>query len=188
MIPNYLKENKNNKIEENNYFIYAGRLSVEKGIYELIEGYLNSDLKNQILKIVGAGPELTKLKNKYNNENIEFLEQLPNKETIDLILGSKGVISQQNFMRVNLHYFAKLHLNGKTSLFPNSGGIKEFLPVNYDFLFNQFDYQDFTNKLNKLNEDDIRNRSSQKAKEFIRAKLDPQILITKFNEIILNDE
>ena len=65
---------------------------------------------------------------------------------------------------------------------------KNFYQSTYDFLFNQFDYQDFTNKLNKLNEDDIRNQSSQKAKEFIKAKLDPQILITKFNEIILNDE
>ena len=188
VVPNYLKENKNNKIEENNYFIYAGRLSVEKGIYELIESYLNSDLKNQILKIVGTGPELTKLKNKYNNENIEFLEQLPNKETIDLILGSKGVISATKLYEGQPTLLCEASLNGKTSLFPNSGGIKEFLPVNYDFLFNQYDYQDFTNKLNKLNKDDIRNRSSQKAKKFIRAKLDPQILITQFNEIILNDE
>ena len=188
VIPNYLKENQNNQINENNYFIYAGRLSAEKGIYELIESYLKSDLKENILKIVGDGPELTKLKNKYQNKNIEFLSQLPNDETIDLIMGSKGVISATKLYEGQPTLLCEASLNGKTSLFPNSGGIKEFLPVNYDFLFNQFDYQDFTNKLNKLNEDDIRNRSSQKAKEFIRAKLDPQILITKFNEIILNDE
>ena len=188
VIPNYLKENQNNQINENNYFIYAGRLSAEKGIYELIESYLKSDLKENILKIVGDGPELTKLKNKYQNKNIEFLAQLPNDETIDLIMGSKGVISATKLYEGQPTLLCEASLNGKTSLFPNSGGIKEFLPVNYDFLFNQFDYQDFTNKLNKLNEDDIRNRSSQKAKEFIRAKLDPQILITKFNEIILNDE
>ena len=66
--------------------------------------------------------------------------------------------------------------------------LKNFYQSTYDFLFNQFDYQDFTNKLNKLNEDDIRNRSSQKAKEFIKDKLDPQILINQFNEIILNDD
>ena len=188
VIPNYLKENQNNQISENNYFIYAGRLSAEKGIYELIESYLKSDLKENILKIVGDGPELTKLKNKYQNKNIEFLAQLPNDETIDLIMGSKGVISATKLYEGQPTLLCEASLNGKTSLFPNSGGIKEFLPVNYDFLFNQFDYQDFTNKLNKLNEDDIRNRSSQKAREFIRAKLDPQILITKFNEIILNDE
>jgi len=188
VIPNYLKENQNNQISENNYFIYAGRLSAEKGIYELIESYLKSDLKENILKIVGDGPELTKLKNKYQNKNIEFLAQLPNDETIDLIMGSKGVISATKLYEGQPTLLCEASLNGKTSLFPNSGGIKEFLPVNYDFLFNQFDYQDFTNKLNKLNEDDIRNRSSQKAKEFIRAKLDPQILITQFNEIILNDE
>ena len=188
VIPNYLKENQNNQINENNYFIYAGRLSAEKGIYELIESYLKSDLKENILKIVGDGPELTKLKNKYKNKNIEFLAQLSNDETIDLIIGSKGVISATKLFEGQPTLLCEASLNGKTSLFPNSGGIKEFLPVNYDFLFNQFDYQDFTNKLNKLNEDDIRNRNSQKAKEFIRAKLDPQILITKFNEIILNDE
>ena len=188
VIPNYLKEKQNNQINENNYFIYAGRLSAEKGIYELIESYLKSDLKENILKIVGDGPELTKLKNKYQNKNIEFLAQLHNDETIDLIKGSKGVISATKLYEGQPTLLCEASLNGKTSLFPNSGGIKEFLPVNYDFLFNQFDYQDFTNKLNKLNEDDIRNRSSQKAKEFIRAKLDPQILITKFNEIILNDE
>ena len=188
VIPNYLKENQNNQIKENNYFIYAGRLSAEKGIYELIESYLKSDLKENILKIVGDGPELTKLKNKYQNKNIEFLAQLHNDETIDLIKGSKGVISATKLYEGQPTLLCEASLNGKTSLFPNSGGIKEFLPVNYDFLFNQFDYQDFTNKLNKLNEDDIRNRNSQNAKEFIRAKLDPQILITKFNEIILNDE
>tara|TARA_A100001015_G_scaffold269531_1_gene321282 strand:- start:1306 stop:2454 length:1149 start_codon:yes stop_codon:yes gene_type:complete len=188
VIPNYLKENQNNKINENNYFIYAGRLSAEKGIYELIESYLKSDLKENILKIVGDGPEYLKLKNKYQNKNIEFLAQLPNDETIDLIMGSKGVISATKLYEGQPTLLCEASLNGKTSLFPNSGGIKEFLPVNYDFLFNQFDYQDFTNKLNKLNEDDTRNRNSQKAKEFIRAKLDPQILITKFNEIILNDE
>ena len=188
VIPNYLKENQNNQISENNYFIYAGRLSAEKGIYELIESYLKSDLKENILKIVGDGPELTKLKNKYQNKNIEFLAQLPNDETIDLIIGSKGVISATKLYEGQPTLLCEASLNGKTSLFPNSGGIKEFLPVNYDFLFNQYDYQDFTNKLNKLNKDDIRNRSSQKAKEFIRAKLDPQILITQFNEIILNDE
>ena len=89
-------------------------------------------------------------------------------------------------MRVNYITF-EASLNGKASLFPNSGGIKEFYQ-NYDFLFNQFDYQDFINKLNKLNEDKIRSHSSQKAKEFIKDKLDPQILINQFNEIILKDD
>lgn len=188
VIPNYLKENQNNEIKEENYFIYAGRLSEEKGIYELIETYLNSDLKDEILKIVGAGPELRKLKYKYADENIEFIDQLPNDETIDLILGSKGVISATKLYEGQPTLLCEASLNGKTSLFPNSGGIKEFFPKNYDFLYDQFDYQDFTNKLNKLNEDDMRFRSSQKAKEFIKAKLDPKILINQFNEIILNDD
>tara|TARA_B100000674_G_scaffold489130_1_gene502584 strand:- start:159 stop:1304 length:1146 start_codon:yes stop_codon:yes gene_type:complete len=188
VIPNYLKENQNNRIEENDYFIYAGRLSVEKGINELIESYLNSDLKDKILKIVGDGPELTKIKNKYEVGNVEFLGQLPNNETIDLILGSKGVISATKLYEGQPTLLCEASLNGKISLFPDSGGIKEFLPINYDFLFKQFDYQDFTDKLNKLNEDETRQQSSKEAKEFIRSKLDPHILINQFKEIILKDD
>ena len=188
VIPNYLKENQNNRIEENDYFIYAGRLSVEKGINELIESYLNSDLKDKTLKIVGDGPELTKIKNKYEVGNVEFLGQLPNNETIDLILGSKGVISATKLYEGQPTLLCEASLNGKISLFPDSGGIKEFLPINYDFLFKQFDYQDFTDKLNKLNEDETRQQSSKEAKEFIRSKLDPHILINHFKEIILKDD
>ena len=188
VIPNYLKENQNNRIEENDYFIYAGRLSVEKGINELIESYLNSDLKDKTLKIVGDGPELTKIKNKYEVGNVEFLGQLPNNETIDLILGSKGVISATKLYEGQPTLLCEASLNGKISLFPDSGGIKEFLPINYDFLFKQFDYQDFTDKLNKLNEDETRQQSSKEAKEFIRSKLDPHILINQFKEIILKDD
>ena len=129
VIPNYLKENQNNRIEENDYFIYAGRLSVEKGINELIESYLNSDLKDKTLKIVGDGPELTKIKNKYEVGNVEFLGQLPNNETIDLILGSKGVISATKLYEGQPTLLCEASLNGKISLFPDSGGIKEFLPI-----------------------------------------------------------
>ncbi len=188
VIPNYLEENENKRTKEDNYFIYAGRISVEKGIYELVEAYLKSDLKNQTLKIVGGGPELKKIKNKYHNENIEFLGQLLNHETIDLILNSKGVISATKLYEGQPTLLCEASLNGKTVLFPNSGGIKEFLPINYEFLFKQFDYQDFTNKLNKLNEDQIRNQNSQKAKEFIKSKLNSKVLVSHFNEIILNDE
>ena len=93
VIPNYLKENKIEQLKENDYFIYAGRLSAEKGIYELIESYLKSNLKEITLKIVGDGPELKNILNRYHIGNIEFLGQLPNDKTINLIQGSRGVIS-----------------------------------------------------------------------------------------------
>jgi len=187
VIPNYLKENKNEQLKENDYFIYAGRLSAEKGIYELIESYLKSNLKEKTLKIVGDGPELKNILNRYDTGNIEFLGQLPNDKTINLILGSKGVISATKLYEGQPTLLCEASLNGKISLFPNSGGIKEFLPMNYNFLFKQFDYKDFEKKLNKLNDEQTRQQSSKEAKEFIKSKLDPHKLINQFKEIILKD-
>lgn len=188
VIPNYLKETHHYYAEENDYFVYAGRLSTEKGIYELIDYFLNSDLRDKNLKIIGSGPEFKKITNKYENTNIEFLGQISNDETLNLISSSKGVISATKLYEGQPTLLCEASFSGKVSLFPNSGGIKEFLPSDYDFVFEQYDYQDFTKKLNLLNKDDVRLKNSKKAKEFINGKLDPTSLIKRFNEILLKDD
>ena len=48
-----------------NYILYAGRLSDEKGVKVLIESFLNSKLKEFKLKIVGEGPLYSELFEKY---------------------------------------------------------------------------------------------------------------------------
>ena len=54
--------------------MYAGRISEEKGVEELIKQYLK--LSEPIfLKIAGEGPLLKSLMEKYKRENIEFLEK-----------------------------------------------------------------------------------------------------------------
>ena len=65
----------NNKKLDNskkNYFVYSGRISEEKGVNELINAFLDSNIKDFGLKIVGDGPDLKKLKNKKIKKKMNF--------------------------------------------------------------------------------------------------------------------
>ena len=71
--PNYLKLSKHSSINNENYIAYAGRISKEKGVEELLKSFLNSNLNDFKLKIIGDGPLLNTLTRNYQQENIEFL-------------------------------------------------------------------------------------------------------------------
>ena len=187
IIPNYISSN-HSTVNEEDYFTYAGRLSIEKGVYSLIDSYLSSDLRNKVLKIIGDGPELKNLKEKYKINNIQFLGQLSNKETVDLISKSKAVLSATKLYEGQPTLLCEASLNGKASLFPDSGGINEFLPSDYEFIFEQFNYEDLKNKLNLLNNDNLRKTNALKAHKFIKLKLEKDNILNQFNQIIDKDD
>ena len=187
IIPNYISSN-HSTVNEEDYFTYAGRLSIEKGVYSLIDSYLSSDLRNKVLKIIGDGPELKNLKEKYKINNIQFLGQLSNKETVDLISKSKAVLSATKLYEGQPTLLCEASLNGKASLFPDSGGINEFLPSDYEFIFEQFNYEDLKNKLNLLNNYNLKKTNALKAHKFIKLKLEKDNILNQFNQIIDKDD
>ena len=94
-VPNAIDFSLLPKDEERRYekqIIYAGRLSKEKGVLDLIE--ILPELEKDIhLIIVGSGPEEQKIiDTDNNNENVHFLGYQPKNQLIKLIRGSDMLI------------------------------------------------------------------------------------------------
>ena len=48
-----------------NYILYAGRISFEKGLQQLLESWIDSDVKGLVLKVVGTGSSLESFKKQF---------------------------------------------------------------------------------------------------------------------------
>ncbi len=185
ILPNYIDFNteKINNTEQEDYIIYAGRISKEKGIIELIESYLESNLKTTKLKIVGDGPLLTNLKKIYKNKNIEFLGLIDNKETLSLIKSARAVVTATKLYEGQPNLLCEASLLGVPSIFPISGGIREFFPSDYALSFQQFNYKDLTNKLNLISDSNSMERISVENHKYINNYLKEKKLINEFKKV-----
>ena len=188
VIPNFIQTKKILMKSNRDYFIYAGRISGEKGVEQMIETFLSSNLYRNNLKIVGDGPLYKYLSKKYNLPNIEFLGLLSNEKTLSLIANSSGVISATRLYEGQPTLLCEASMLGVPVVFPDSGGIKEFLPSEYDFLFNQFDYESFLNKLNLLTNKKLVNKNVRNAHLHIVEKLNEVSIIKIFQEVITSND
>ena len=177
----------NNKKLDNskkNYFVYSGRISEEKGVNELINAFLDSNIKDFGLKIVGDGPDLKKLKNKYSKNNIEFLGLIPNKESLKIIENSIAVITATKLYEGQPMLLCEASSLGVPSIFPNFGGISEFFPENNQLAFEQFNYGDLLKKINMFCDSDFINKAGVENKNYIEDKLNSKNLVEQFKNII----
>jgi glycosyltransferase involved in cell wall biosynthesis len=166
------------------YFVYAGRISREKGVGDLIEAFLSSNYNTHTLKIIGDGPDLQKLKKTYNSTNIEFLGFLENKKTLMIIKKSQGVFSATKLYEGQPTLLCEAVVNEIPVIFPNSGGISEFLPKNYDFTFEQFDYRSLVQKINLLNDKKLVAKNVKDARVYLNNKLKEEAIINIFKKIL----
>ena len=177
----------NNKKLDNskkNYFVYSGRISEEKGVNELINAFLDSNIKDFGLKIVGDGPDLKKLKNKYSKNNIEFLGLIPNKESLKIIENSIAVITATKLYEGQPMLLCEASSLGVPSIFPNFGGISEFFPENNQLAFEQFNYGDLLKKINMFCDSDFIKKAGVENKNYIEDKLNSKNLVEQFKSII----
>ena len=169
---------------ESNYIVYAGRISEEKGIDELIRAFLDANLSNLTLKIIGNGPSINDLKKKYIGKPVDFINEISNADVLDIISKSKGVVTATKLYEGQPTLLCEASTLGVPSFFPESGGISEFFPKDYDLSYKQFDYVDLQNKLKMLNNLEALTNQGKKNKDFVSNYLDEQILVEKFKEVI----
>ena len=84
-------DNKEDRIhcENNEYYIYVGRVDKEKGVDLLCESF--KDLEEKLV-IVGDGTELEYLKLKYKNSNINFVGWVTHNEALEYMKKAKALI------------------------------------------------------------------------------------------------
>ncbi len=187
IFPNYLEaDNISKTLPKNESLVYAGRISKNKGVEELIVSFKSLNLRNIQLKIVGDGPDFEKLKNNYESESIIFLGEKNNAEVLKIIKTSKGVISATKLFEGQPTILCEASMLAVPSLFPDTGGISEFFPNNYEFMYKQHDYEDLKIKIkqfiNNPNLDDIGIQN----KNYIKNKLNKMKLINEINQRIIN--
>jgi glycosyltransferase involved in cell wall biosynthesis len=185
VLNNYLNVNvSNQRLVDSNYIIYAGRISKEKGVENLINSFLHSNLGEITLKIIGLGPDYNLLADKYSiYENIEFLGQIDNKSVLNLIQNSKAVVTATKLLEGQPTILCEASKLGIPSIFPDTGGVSEFFPESTKLSFKQFDYDDLKIKLNLLKDNDLLKKEGLENEKFISILLDKKTVLKKFESL-----
>ncbi len=185
VFPNFIELQKN-VIKENRekYIVYAGRVSQEKGVEELIKTFKKIKYKDLKFKIIGDGPLLEFLKNNYKEESIQFLGYIPNKEVLKIIKSSEAVVSATKLYEGQPTLLCEASSMGVPSIFPDSGGISEFFPKNYKLSFRQFDYEHLLEKLESIKDTDLVKEIGKENREYIKEYLGKEKLIEIFSYIV----
>lgn len=190
VIPNFFEKSFNNRnfnIIENDYILYFGRLSPEKGVEHLIHAmkFVGEKIK---LKIVGDGPQssdLQKLKTELDLHNVIFLGEKKGEELDSLIARSYFTIipsvCYENFPNtiVESFYFSKPVIGS------DIGGIPELVQEGKTgLLFRPGNSEELAQKINYLYENpSLQKDLGNKGKQFIEENLNPDLIYQKLMDV-----
>lgn len=137
-------------------------------------------MKDFCLKIIGTGPDLIRLKTKYLSENVNFSGFVDNKEVLNEIQNSTVIVSATKLYEGQPTLLCEASLNSVPVIFPKTGGIKEFLPKNYEFLFEQYNYNDLQQTMLNIINSDLK-KIGKENKEFINNLMKRENLLYSFS-------
>jgi len=182
VINNHIQDNEisNEAQPKGDYWLYFGRLAVEKGIQDLISALSKID-DNSKLKIAGDGPykkELEDLILKLKlNDRVEFLGKKQKQELKEIIKKSKAVIIPsiwpENFPFALLETIAM----GKPAIIANSGGMPEIINHKENgFIFEAGDVDDLKEKMLNIDKVDYMNMANKALESSQKYKLSKTII------------
>jgi len=167
------------RVKEKN-IVYAGRLSREKGLIELMDAWLAAGIKDYNLIIIGDGDLKKELEQKYSQKNIKFLGFLPNEIVLEYISKSTAVVTGTKLYEGHPRLLSEASALGTLSIYPSFGGMDEFFPENYQFAYEQFNYEDLKNKFLLLTEKKKVEESTNSALLHTQKQLNSKVLMEKF--------
>ena len=182
VIYNPINFENNISVEKSLSLVYAGRISKEKGVEEVITSWMNSRVSHFTLYIIGEGNLKTTLEKKYNDINLHFLGHLPNEQVLNYIRNAKAVVTATKLYEGQPRLLCEASSLGTISIYPSFGGMDEFFPKLYKYSFKQFDYQDLERKLNLLNDKIVFEEATNNITMNILQKLDKDNIYSKFSE------
>lgn len=173
------------------YFLYTGTLDKRYGIRDLIDSYINSNIRNCVLVVAGDGDDRKYVQDmSLQYANIKYMGQLEHHKAKILQVNATLLINPRN----NEGEFTKYSFPSKVIEYMNSGvpvlmykldGIPE---AYNDFYFHIDSKDGFTNKLNEIvgmssSELELMGR---KAKEFIAEQGDPVKQASKLVSLLID--
>lgn len=184
-IPNFIDIDKFQQgANEENYFLYAGRLSEEKGILMLLR--VMEQIKDSYLYIAGTGPLEMKLKKQAEEKNlynVKFLGYKSEQELGELIRNSKFVVVPSIWYENCPMIILEAMAYGKTILGSNMGGIPELVldSVNGLIFENEEELKEKINIL--LKSYNMRNSMGQASRIIAEEKYNKYIHFNKIYEV-----
>lgn len=189
-----LSETKPNN-KKGNYFLYYGRLSLEKGLDTLINAFGELG-ENYTLKIAGTGPLEEQIKNKIQVNkylNIDMLGYKIGTELNDIIKNSSFIVVPSEWYENNPMTIVEGFSFGKPVIGSKVGGIPELILEGITgFGFEMANVNDLKKAIQKANSisDNSYIEMSAKAREFADEKFSEDShykkIISIYNEIISN--
>lgn len=135
--------------QKENYFLYLGRLSSEKGINTLLEVAKNNPTVQ--FKIVGTGPLESSLKEEYSTyQNIQFTGHQTGEALTQLIAQAYFVVVPSEWYENNPMSIIESYSLGTPVIGSNMGGIPEIIKHNETgFIIEQGNKQALSETINK---------------------------------------
>ena len=193
-IPNFLTEEyiEYDELEEQDYYLYFGRLSEEKGIMTLIKAVQEANVK---LKIVGTGPlkeDIEKFVSENKLSNIEILGFKSGKELYTIVANSKCVVLPSEWYENGPYSAIEALKLGRLIIGSDLGGIPEMIDegengyifknanvLNLKNIINQVEYLDLSQQKN------MSQKSKEKFKFVYTEKKHLELLLDIYNNVLL---